>query len=143
MLNPRLRSILGRAMHAGHACTLSLQQCMHRLQKNESKAAEAPAAMPDPDAAESSEAPELPGGKSGEAIEAAAARWNGYDISEIPESFLPPPEAKSKHSYTLRLDDEQICLDILIRNRAIWVKKPEGCKGQYSFRVRFHFVLPC
>lgn len=101
----------------------------------ESKAAEAPAAMPDPDAAESSEAPELPGGKSGEAIGAAAARtWNGYDISEIPESFLPPPEAKGKHSYTLRLDDEQICLDILIRNRAIWVKKPEGCKGQYSFR---------
>ena len=84
---------------------------------------------------ESSEAPELPGGKSGEAIGAAAARtWNGYDISEIPESFLPPPEAKGKHSYTLRLDDEQICLDILIRNRAIWVKKPEGCKGQYSFR---------
>ena len=41
---------------------------------------------------------------------------------------------RGKHSYTLRLDDEQICLDILIRNRAIWVKKPEGCKGQYSFR---------
>ena len=109
--------------------------CEEEEDGEESKAAEAPAAMPDPDAAESSEAPELPGGKSGEAIGAAAARtWNGYDISEIPESFLPPPEAKGKHSYTLRLDDEQICLDILIRNRAIWVKKPEGCKGQYSFR---------
>ena len=59
--------------------------------------------------------------------------WKGYDINEIPESFRPPADSKGKHSYTIRLDEAQICLGVLVRNKAIWVKKPEGCKGQYSF----------
>ena len=59
-------------------------------------------------------------------------KWNGYDLSALPIDVRPSVDSKGKHSFTVKREEGKISLDILLRQGAFWVKKPEQCKGQYS-----------
>ncbi|CAE7783913.1 unnamed protein product [Symbiodinium sp. CCMP2592] len=61
-----------------------------------------------------------------------ALLFNGYDITGMPEEAQPPADASGKHSCTVRLADG-IAIDVLVRNRAFWIKKPTECRSQYSW----------
>ena len=70
------------------------------------------------EASRSSEAAELP----------KAELWNGYSLLGMPTAAMPPSDAKGQHSYTVRLNDSEldvdISIDVLMRCRAFFVKKP-------------------
>ncbi|CAE7316441.1 unnamed protein product [Symbiodinium sp. CCMP2592] len=61
-----------------------------------------------------------------------ALLFQGYDITGMPEEAQPPADASGKHSYTVRLPDG-IAIDVLVRNKAFWIKKPTECRSQYSW----------
>jgi len=61
-----------------------------------------------------------------------ALLFQGYDITGMPREAQPPEEASGKHSYTVRLPDG-IAIDVLVRNKAFWIKKPVECRSQYSW----------
>ena len=63
----------------------------------------------------------------------SAPKWNGYDLSALPIDVRPSVDSKGKHSFTVKREEGKISVDILLRPGAFWVKKPEQCKGQYSW----------
>ena len=79
------------------------------------------------EASRSSEAAELP----------KAELWNGYSLFGMPTAAMPPSDAKGQHSYTVRLNDSEldvdISIDVLMRCRAFFVKKPTEKKLQFTW----------
>ena len=63
----------------------------------------------------------------------SAPKWHGYDLSALPIDVRPSVDSKGKHSFTVKREEGKISVDILLRQGAFWVKKPEQCKGQYSW----------
>ena len=67
-----------------------------------------------------------------ESASSDALLFQGYDITGMPAEAHPSADASGKHSYTVRLPDG-IAIDVLVRNRAFWIKKPAECRCQYSW----------
>lgn len=91
------------------------------------EAPRSPAAAMLGEASRSSEAAELP----------KAELWNGYSLFGMPTAAMPPSDAKGQHSYTVRLNDSEldvdISIDVLMRCRAFFVKKPTEKKLQFTW----------
>ena len=54
------------------------------------------------------------------------------DITGLPVEAQPPEGCKGQHSYTVKLDDGAICIDVLCTSKGFFVKKPEKCRVQFS-----------
>ena len=67
-----------------------------------------------------------------ESASSDALLFQGYDITGMPAEAHPLANASGKHSYTVRLPDG-IAINVLVRNRAFWIKKPAECRYQYSW----------
>ena len=102
-------------------------------------------AVGDDEAASDDEAPRSPvavmlgeAARSSEAAEPSKAElWNGYSLLDMPTAAMPPSDAKGQHSYTVRLNDSEldvdISIDVLMRCRAFFVKKPTEKKLQFTW----------
>ncbi|OLP84691.1 hypothetical protein AK812_SmicGene34409 [Symbiodinium microadriaticum] len=61
-----------------------------------------------------------------------ALLFQGYDITGMPTEAHPSADASGKRSYTVPLPDG-IAIDVLVRKRAFWIKKPVECRSQFSW----------
>ena len=67
-------------------------------------------------------------------LDAETKKWHGYSLEGLPQEAWPNPEIhKGKHSWCIHLENEQGVIDVLMRNRAFWIKKPLRAKGQHSW----------
>ena len=55
-----------------------------------------------------------------------------HDITGLPVEAQPPEGCKGQHSYTVKLDDGVVSIDVLCRSKGFFVKKPEKCRAQFS-----------
>ena len=58
-----------------------------------------------------------------------------HDITGLPVEAQPPEGCKGQHSYTVKLDDGAISIDVLCRSKGFFVKKPEKCRAQFSWSL--------
>ena len=58
-----------------------------------------------------------------------------HDITGLPVEAQPPEGCKRQHSYTVKLDDGAISIDVLCRSKGFFVKKPEKCRVQFSWSL--------
>ena len=58
-----------------------------------------------------------------------------HDITGLPVEAQPPEGCKGQHSYTVKLDDGAISIDVLCRSNGFFVKKPEKCRAQFSWSL--------
>ena len=67
-------------------------------------------------------------------LDAERKTWHGYSLEDLPQEAWPNPEIhRGKHSWCIHLDNEQGVIDVLMRSRAFWIKKPVKAKGQHSW----------
>lgn len=58
-------------------------------------------------------------------------------MEEMPLDAMPPDDAPGNHSYSVKVLSNtglQLSVDALLRHEAFYIKKPEQCKGQYSWK---------
>ncbi|CAE7834083.1 unnamed protein product [Symbiodinium sp. CCMP2592] len=102
-------------------------------EEQEAQDSEAAPAEESPDAAsDSGPDKKLEAARPENSAASDALLFQGYDITGMPEEAQPPADASGKHSYTVRLPDG-IAIDVLVRNKAFWIKKPTECRSQYSW----------
>ncbi|CAE7281739.1 unnamed protein product [Symbiodinium sp. CCMP2592] len=102
-------------------------------EEQEAPDSEAAPAEESPDAAsDSGPDKKLEAARPANSAASDALLFQGYDITGMPEEAQPPADASGKHSYTVRLPDG-IAIDVLVRNKAFWIKKPTECRSQYSW----------
>lgn len=60
--------------------------------------------------------------------------WQGYSLKDLPVEAHPDPEIhKGKHSFAIRLPNDEGVIDVLMRNRTFWIKKPDKAKGNFAW----------
>ena len=61
--------------------------------------------------------------------------WNGYPLAGMPQEALPPPGCSGLHSYTVKalILGTSGSIDVLMRGKALYIKRPEICKGQHRW----------
>ena len=78
-------------------------------------------------------------GESNQELLAAAPleleSWNGYPLAGMPQEALPPPGCSGLRSYTVKalILGTSVSIDVLMRGKAFYIKRPEICKGQHSW----------
>ncbi|CAJ1397113.1 unnamed protein product [Effrenium voratum] len=78
-------------------------------------------------------------GESNQELLAAAPleleSWNGYPLAGMPQEALPPSGCSGLHSYTVKalILGTSVSIDVLMRGKAFYIKRPEICKGQHSW----------
>ena len=61
--------------------------------------------------------------------------WNGYPLAGMPQEALPPAGCAGLHSYTVKalILGTSVSIDVLMRGRAFYKKRPEISKGQHRW----------